>query len=290
MESCSFHQTSVSRDELLLWRELLDRHCEESHRISWASWVSRSWTLFQFRILEIFVRPSEAFRFLQTSSTIETTLQNQGVLNYSTQLNMRIRDSIVRKWKEHRISKLWTEMKRKLTEERAGQETCQNEECIELDEALTFMTGLAMDTPHSPEVQSFDPRFLFNPHGEGCSKNFEKRHSDTTVESEASPSSPISTDPTTPGFENADSNASPSSKIREPIFDPSTWHGPKALHIDWAEGKRKGKAMEEQSDTASMVTDWLTCMNLGDTLPLMEPDEESLQVTMAPMRRRACTC
>ena len=170
-------------------------------------------------------------------------------------------------------------------------------ERIDLDEALAMMTGMGLersnahnrdwDAGEENEEEKIDPRFLINPHGEGCSKSFEKPSSSTeTTNSETQPSTPTSATSRTAWFEDDYQDMRFSS-----AFDPSTWYGPESLRIDWAEGKRKGREideeeLEEDDGHDPRLYEWFAQIKAGNLMPQMERARR----LVAAMRKRAWTC
>lgn len=109
-----------------------------------------------------------------------------------------------------------------------------------LDEANVMITGLAMDTKLEAvciEYASADPRFIGNPHGVGCSKNYELPYDNVMNPLSTSPASRQSSGP---GKINVNENDGPS-----PFPPPGA---PMAEGEDNLKGKRKGRMPGDSED------------------------------------------
>ena len=156
-----------------------------------------------------------------------------------------------------------------------------------------MMTGMGLDQSNThnrdweegEEEEKLDPRFLINPNGEGCSKSFETPSSTATTRSSTVPSTPTSAISrfTCAGDEYQEVRFSSG-------FDPNTWYGPESLRIDWTEGKRKGRASDdEELDTGHghdpRLYEWFDQIKAGNLMPQMERTRR----LVANWRKRAWT-
>ncbi|KAL6717634.1 hypothetical protein ACLMJK_005549 [Lecanora helva] len=167
---------------------------------------------------------------------------------------MGVRRRLKQLWKKRPTLKFPTDFEAKTTDAPAG------DEILELDEALAIVNGIGLRRYNTcrewdmyDEGEDFDPRFLVNPYGIGCSKSFENPLSTETTNSGATPSTPTSTIGRPPWIEDTsegDYRHSPMHKTRESLFPARTWSGLEVHQIDWSKEKRKGRAtgVEPQDD------------------------------------------
>ena len=166
-------------------------------------------------------------------------------------------------------------------------------ERIAFDEALAMMNGMGLDHSHirnrdwgeREEVEKIDPRFLINPNGEGCSKSYETPSSTETTNSDTVPSTPTS------AISRISCAGDDYQEVRfSSVFDPNTWYGPESLRIDWMEGKRKGRAsddeeMDEGESHDPRLYEWFNQIKAGNLMPQMERTRR----LVANWRKRAWT-
>jgi len=197
-------------------------------------------------------------------------------------------------WETKRISKLRIVSKRKLSEWKDAREVVRGEERerMHLDEANATLAGMGLGASnaqhHYEDDGDIDPRFIENPNGEGCSKTFENPSFTETTDSETLTSTPTSTSPraSRDDPECLKEHFPMAIKEREPVFDPSTWLGPESLRIDWAKGKRKGRATFDEGEELRLMKEWLAQVEAGK----IRPEEGwTRKRIIAVMRGRAWT-
>ncbi|KAK4695828.1 hypothetical protein P7C71_g1980, partial [Lecanoromycetidae sp. Uapishka_2] len=111
----------------------------------------------------------------------------------------------------------------------------------------------------------FDPRFIDNPIGVGSYKSFE-----TPMGSETSSSSTPNLSPTSTRFSGS-SRTTLNEEDGDDIFPP-TYQTPSSFDrydskgIDWAKGKRKGKAKVDEKPEVEAVKDYLTHVNTDNEM------------------------
>ena len=206
---------------------------------------------------------------------------------------MAIRDHVKRLWKKQRLSKLRIVSKKKLAEWRADREMmAQYGNRMELDEVQNFLTETGLKTPddgqekqEQKEEEEFDPRFVENPYGVGCSKDFEIPVSELS-ETEKLSSVPTSTVVRNNSVEDEYEHFPCVPKESGSAFDPCSWKGPDSVRIDWAKGKRKGKADVDEPEEVGMIKDWLTHVETSNLAP---QDELTRRKLLAIARGRAWT-
>lgn len=116
-----------------------------------------------------------------------------------------------------------------------------SKESIALDEATSTIVGLGLDTKQDEEYVEYvlyeDPRFINNPHGIGCSKDYEEPYSSNTTSFSSSPASMRHRVP-------RKIEINESAELRSfPTL--GAW---KTESIDMVKGKRKGRMPGDSAD------------------------------------------
>ena len=168
---------------------------------------------------------------------------------------MTFKISLDRLWdNRHRFRNLRIVSKEKLAKWKADREQALVEDRM-ICEAIRIQSGLI------EEVEDKNNGFEYgdNPHGEGSSKSLENPSPTRLSDMDKNP-------PLLLLDSNGDYLRSSYATFPERLFKPDSWLGPESLRIDFAKGKRKGRARVDDSRELRLLREWLAQVEAGNVM------------------------